>query len=107
MRDKNIAEMVARIAPLIDEWHVTDLPTPRAATAADLAAVCAVAAAAQPALAGVPPRAVWRHADPASALAAALGRADPPDRIVVFGSFFTVGGVLQHGVPRMPARHLA
>ena len=35
------------------------------------------------------------------------GRADPADRIVVFGSFFTVGGVLEHGVPRLQAKHLA
>jgi len=106
MRDKDVAGMVARMAPLVDEWHVTDLPTPRAAPAADLADVCAAAVAAQPALPGVPPRAVWRYADPASALGAALGRADPPDRIVVFGSFLTVGGVMQHGLPRMTAPHL-
>jgi dihydrofolate synthase/folylpolyglutamate synthase len=30
--------------------------------------------------------------------------ADPADRILVFGSFFTVGGVLQHGIDRrLPA----
>ena len=34
------------------------------------------------------------HADPSRALAAALAAADPADRIVVFGSFYTVGGVL-------------
>jgi dihydrofolate synthase / folylpolyglutamate synthase len=26
---------------------------------------------------------------------------------VVFGSFYTVGGVLQDGVPRLSAKHLA
>jgi dihydrofolate synthase/folylpolyglutamate synthase len=41
------------------------------------------------------------------ALQAAIDRADPADRIVVFGSFFTVGGVLEHGTPRLGARHLA
>jgi dihydrofolate synthase/folylpolyglutamate synthase len=40
------------------------------------------------------------------ALRAAVLAADPADRIVVFGSFFTVGGVLQDGVPRMSAKHL-
>ncbi len=107
MRDKDIAAMVARMAPLVDIWHVTDLPTPRAAGADELAAVCGAAAAAQPVLPGLPPRAVHRHADPAAALAAAVAGADPPDRIVVFGSFHTVGGVLLHGVPRMPAPHLS
>ena len=37
---------------------------------------------------------------------AALAQADPADRIVVFGSFYTVGGVLKDGPPRLVARHL-
>ena len=43
---------------------------------------------------------------PMEALQAAIAAADPADRIVVFGSFFTVGGVLEHGTPRLQARHL-
>ena len=39
-------------------------------------------------------------------LQAAIDEADPADRIVVFGSFFTVGGVLVHGTPRLQAKHL-
>ena len=35
-----------------------------------------------------------------------LELADPPDRIVVFGSFYTVGGVLKDGLPRLAARHV-
>ena len=46
------------------------------------------------------------HASPLQALAAAMEVADPADRIVVFGSFYTVGGVLQQGVPRLQAKHL-
>jgi dihydrofolate synthase / folylpolyglutamate synthase len=41
------------------------------------------------------------------ALNAAVAAADPADRIVVFGSFFTVGGVLHDGVPRLAAKHLS
>ena len=37
---------------------------------------------------------------------AALEAADPADRILVFGSFFTVGGVLEDGLPRLAARHV-
>jgi dihydrofolate synthase/folylpolyglutamate synthase len=44
--------------------------------------------------------------DPRAALAAALAAADPADRIVVFGSFYTVGGVLKDGLPRLGARHV-
>jgi dihydrofolate synthase/folylpolyglutamate synthase len=97
MRDKDIAGALARIAPLIDVWHLTDLPTARAARAAELV----------PVIAGV--RADARthvHASPAEALSAAAAGADPADRIVVFGSFFTVGGVLAGGLPRLAARHL-
>jgi dihydrofolate synthase/folylpolyglutamate synthase len=43
------------------------------------------------------------HPDPAAALAAAASQADPADRILVFGSFYTVGGVLKHGLPRLGA----
>jgi dihydrofolate synthase/folylpolyglutamate synthase len=42
----------------------------------------------------------------AQALDAAVAAADPADRIVVFGSFYTVGGVLKDGPPRLVARHL-
>ena len=37
---------------------------------------------------------------------AAVAAADPTDRIVVFGSFYTVGGVLGNGTPRLSAKHL-
>ena len=46
------------------------------------------------------------HADPMQALQAAVAAADPADRIVVFGSFYTVGGVLINGTPRLHAKHL-
>ena len=45
------------------------------------------------------------YADPQTAFAQATACAEPADRILVFGSFFTVGGVLAQGVPRMQGRH--
>src|SRR5690606_25523151 len=36
MADKDLAAIYARVGPLIDHWHFCDLPTPRAASAADL-----------------------------------------------------------------------
>ena len=47
------------------------------------------------------------HASPLAALQAAVDAADPADRIIVFGSFYTVGGVLKDGVPRLQAKHLS
>jgi dihydrofolate synthase/folylpolyglutamate synthase len=55
---------------------------------------------------GGPPQ-VHIHDGPAAALRGAAAAADPADRIVVFGSFLTVGGVLKEGLPRFAAPHLA
>ncbi len=46
------------------------------------------------------------YPDPLLALQAAVEAADPADRIVVFGSFYTVGGVVVNGIPRLNAKHL-
>jgi dihydrofolate synthase / folylpolyglutamate synthase len=100
MADKDLAPMLARIAPLVDKWYFTDLPTPRAARAADLQARWEAGGLA----AGKPAN---TFASPREALAAAVAAADPADRIVVFGSFYTVGGILQDGLPRLTAPHLA
>ena len=102
MRDKDIPELLAKMAPLVDVWHCCDLPTPRAATAAELAEQV------QAALAGRrgAPVPVHTHPSPADALRQAAAAADPADRIVVFGSFYTVGGVLKEGLPRLSAPHL-
>ena len=102
MHDKDIAGILARIAPLVDHWHFTDLPVGRAASAADLAQLHA-----RLALKGPGPVTVEQHANPLQAFAAALEAADPADRIVVFGSFQTVGGVLKNGVPRLTGKHTA
>ncbi|MDM7950114.1 bifunctional tetrahydrofolate synthase/dihydrofolate synthase [Hydrogenophaga sp.] len=104
MADKDLPAMLERISPLIDRWHLTDLPPTRAAKAAALAPI--VEASPAPGLARVS-TVVGLHATPLDALQAAVSSADPADRIVVFGSFLTVGGVLQDGVPRLQAKHLS
>ncbi len=104
MADKDLSAMLARISPLIDRWHVCDLPSPRAATAAELGQ--RLAALPGPVGTGAA-RVAGCHASPQLALQAAVSAADPADRIVVFGSFLTVGAVLQDGVPRLSAKHLS
>jgi len=107
MADKDIDGMVRRIAPLVDAWYCCDLPTPRAAGARELAQrVAAIPAVAAANPAGQAPP-CSEHATPSEALAAALEAADGTDRLLVFGSFFTVGGVLRQGLPRGGAKHLA
>jgi dihydrofolate synthase/folylpolyglutamate synthase len=104
MADKDLASMLERIGPLIDHWHLTDLPLDRAMKADALAQLLGGLAATAP---GGKSRVAGCHANPMDALRAAVSQADPTDRIVVFGSFFTVGGVLQDGIPRMAAKHLS
>ena len=105
MADKDLAAMLARLAPLVDVWHFCDLPTPRAATAHELAQVWVEAGAAPGGVRRLGEAAVHLHPDPASALGAAWAQAEPVDRIVVFGSFLTVGAVLRAGLPRPLAAH--
>jgi dihydrofolate synthase/folylpolyglutamate synthase len=103
MADKDIPALLGRIAALVDSWHLCPLPSARSAKLDDLVAMVGAAAAGR--IGGTP--AVHRHGDPAAALAAAVAAADPADRIVVFGSFYTVGGVLKAGLPRLGAPHAA
>jgi dihydrofolate synthase/folylpolyglutamate synthase len=91
--------MLARLNPLIDRWYFTDLPTSRAANGATLQAQWAAQNTRKEPVSQV-------HGNPMQALQAAIEVADPADRIIVFGSFYTVGGVLEQGVPRMQAKHL-
>jgi dihydrofolate synthase/folylpolyglutamate synthase len=102
MRDKDIAGLLVKMAPLVDVWHCCTLPTARAATAAELAEQVRTATANRPGA----PVAVYLHDSPAEALRSAAAAADPADRIVVFGSFYTVGGVLKEGLPRLTAAHV-
>jgi dihydrofolate synthase/folylpolyglutamate synthase len=99
MADKDVAPMLARIAPLADAWYFTDLPTPRASPAENLKQ-------AWQALGLRDDARVSCHANPQAALQSAVAAADPADRIVVFGSFYTVGGILEGGIPRLDAPHL-
>jgi dihydrofolate synthase/folylpolyglutamate synthase len=101
MRDKDIDAILARIAPLVDHWHFTDLPAARAASATQIAERFRALGVESP------KASIATHPSPSEALAAAMNGADPADRIVVFGSFYTVGGVLENGLPQRTGRHAA
>jgi dihydrofolate synthase/folylpolyglutamate synthase len=91
MRDKDIAGVVKHLKGEVDHWCVTDLPTPRAASAEALEAELRGLG-----IADGPDSSVKRFATPALAFEDAVSRATDDDRIVVFGSFFTVGGVMAY-----------
>ena len=80
LRDKDIDGVLRTLAPRITRWHMASLAGPRAASAEELA------------------RHVKRaecFPSPAAAFEAALSRANENDKIVVFGSFLTVGEVIE------------
>ena len=99
MADKDLEPMFARVGPLIDKWYFTDLPTARAASGEALLTRW------QSGNSRADVTGAAFHS-PAEALQAAVKAAKPTDRIVVFGSFYTVGGILKDGVPRFSAPHL-
>ena len=80
LRDKDIAGVLRELAPRVTRWHFASLPGPRAATADEL----------QEHIQG----SSEKFDSPASAFEAALKRAGEGDKIVVFGSFLTVGEVM-------------
>jgi dihydrofolate synthase/folylpolyglutamate synthase len=91
MQDKDIAGVVQPMAQYVDHWCIAELPSPRSAHTDELAQTIAELA---PADAKPDERSVTAFADPAAAFANALSRAGENDRIVVFGSFYTVAGVM-------------
>lgn len=84
LADKDIDGMVAPLAPLVSRWYVSGLAAPRAARAEQLAGVlynrnCHYC----------------RCDDVQASFARAHGDLAGDDMLVVFGSFYTVGGVLE------------
>jgi dihydrofolate synthase / folylpolyglutamate synthase len=85
LADKDIASVVQSFKHIVDHWYLATLHVPRGASADELAAaLVAVGASA----------AVDRFDDVRAAYAAAQRAATDADRIVVFGSFHTVGDIL-------------
>jgi dihydrofolate synthase/folylpolyglutamate synthase len=93
MSDKDIDGIISHMKPHIDHWCVTDLPLPRAASAASIAEKLSEAGV-QGAGAPDAEHSILTFASPEEAYANARGRAGENDRIAVFGSFLTVAGVI-------------
>ena len=86
LHDKPIVDVLRILAPLVARWHLAGLPGARGTSTEDMRA--ALAAAGVSGDAGL-------HEDIEQAYAAALAEADVHDRVVVFGSFHTVGAILR------------
>lgn len=85
LKDKDIAAVIAALAGVAHRWYAATLDVPRGATAAQLTESLKAAGIAAPAR---------EFDDVHRAYAAALGDAGEDDRIVIFGSFHTVGDIL-------------
>ena len=92
MHDKDIDGVLAAMSEQVDHWCLAGLPSPRAATASELAAKVQIMLEDKP---DSSEHTVSIFDDPAQAFANAMSRAGENDRIVVFGSFLTVAGVMK------------
>ncbi len=84
--DKDLPAALKAAAPVVDHWHLADLPGPRGLAAGAVREVLEGL--------GLGDR-VRLYADVETAYRALLDHVGPPARIVVFGSFLTVGPALR------------
>ena len=86
LSDKDIAGALAALKGKVDVWHAATISGLRGTTAEKLAGIIADAG-----LGGE----VICHPSPCEAMQAAKGQAAESDRILAFGSFYTVAGALE------------
>jgi dihydrofolate synthase / folylpolyglutamate synthase len=86
LEDKDVEGVVHAMAGVVDAWLTASLSNARGASSQQLAAALAAAGNDKP---------VFEYRHPAAAYINALQTARPEDRILVFGSFYTVAAVLQ------------
>ncbi|GJG96401.1 bifunctional tetrahydrofolate synthase/dihydrofolate synthase [Cupriavidus pauculus] len=91
MADKDIAGVLQHVADKVDHWCLSDLPTERAATAAQLREALDTTGFREG-----PDNTAACFSSPELAYRDAIERATENDRILVFGSFYTVAGVMAY-----------
>ncbi len=85
LKDKDIAGVARAMDGVVERWHVATLQTPRTAAAEEILGIFAAAGIRAP---------TQSYVDIRAAYAAACAAAGKDDRILVFGSFHTVGDIL-------------
>jgi dihydrofolate synthase/folylpolyglutamate synthase len=88
MGDKDIAEVVVPLAGLIDRWYIGQIDLVRAASLEQLRRAITAA--------GVDERSIDIHKSLSQAAAKAMADAVAHDKLIVFGSFYTVAEIMQH-----------
>lgn len=85
LADKDIAQVVQILSPHIDVWHIAALQHPRAASQAELLQAMQAAQI----------QGIQSHQNIEIAFQQAYKQAAENDRIIVFGSFFTVAAIMR------------
>lgn len=96
LKDKDIAGVVGAVSGHIDHWLIAGIEGARGADSAQLLREIKAADAAKP---------VTVCASIAAAYAQACERATENDRILIFGSFYTVAAAMQASATRRHSRH--
>jgi dihydrofolate synthase/folylpolyglutamate synthase len=86
LADKDLEGLLAPMSNIVHRWYLASLPGPRGASAEVLAGALAQLQLARP---------QRLYADVVAAYQAALSASGAGDRVVVFGSFYTVGDLLR------------
>ena len=86
LRDKPMTDVLAALAGVVDVWHLATLATARGASAEQMEDALRAAGVSAPAT---------RHKNPGEAYSAAMAQALQSDRVVIFGSFYTVGAIIR------------
>ena len=86
LKDKDIRAVTKEMCGGIDDWYVAGLTGPRGADAAQIASAVRDTGTSA---------AIHSFETPAQAFEAALGKAGQDDKILVFGSFYTVAEIMR------------
>jgi dihydrofolate synthase/folylpolyglutamate synthase len=88
LADKDIVHIVEPLVPHIDQWHIGELEANRAATLGQLQDSLITA--------GVDASCIHNHESLSQAQTKAMADTVTHDKLVIFGSFFTVAEAMQH-----------
>ncbi len=88
LADKDVVELVLPLIGLVDRWYIGEVSAERAASLDQLEQAVVSA--------GVDLSSIEGHADLSEAITKAMADVGTHDRLIVFGSFYTVAEAMQH-----------
>lgn len=88
LADKDISKVVEPLKELVDRWYIGQIKADRAATVVQIGKAMTDA--------GIDASNVDSHAHLSGAMTKAMADAETHDRLIVFGSFYTVAEMMQH-----------